>query len=336
MAASRKKLLTEIRAAAKQKSIPVLGITGTGGAGKSSLTDELIRRFRAHSSEPKIAILAIDPSRRKTGGALLGDRIRMNTISAPSIYFRSLATRSSTGEVPEFLADIIATYKTCDFDLIVIETPGIGQGDAGIVPYSDLSLYVMTPEFGAATQLEKIDMFDYADAIAINKFDRRGAEDALRDVSKQYQRNHEIFDRAPDQMPVFGTIAARFADEGATALYQHLLKVIEEKGFTPFPCDIPHLDTRASKPGNAIVPPARSRYLAEIADTVPRLSQDNRRAGHHRPRTSTITRGHQIIGDDANEASALKKELAKREEALDSRAKKITGDVAKRQRELFR
>jgi len=318
-----KKLLDEIRDNAKGRSIPVLGITGTGGAGKSSLTDELIRRFRFHSDEPKIAILAIDPSRRKTGGALLGDRIRMNTISAPNIYFRSLATRSSTGEVPEFLADVIATYKTCDFDLIVVETPGIGQGDAGIVPYSDVSLYVMTPEFGAATQLEKIDMFDYADAVAINKFDRRGAEDALRDVSKQYQRNHEIFDRAPDEMPVFGTIAARFADEGATALYQHLLKVIEEKGFKPLPCDIPHLDTRASKPGKAIVPPARARYLAEISDTVRDYLDTTIKQSDIARERQQLRASIEMIGDKAGETGALQKALAKREEALDSRAIKL-------------
>ncbi|MGI9419324.1 MAG: cobalamin-dependent protein, partial [Geminicoccaceae bacterium] len=248
-------------AAATKKAVPVLGITGTGGAGKSSLTDELIRRFRLYSEEPRMAVIAIDPSKRKTGGALLGDRIRMNAIQTPNVYFRSMSTRGAVGEVPDMLSDMIAACRAAGFELVIIETPGIGQGDAGIVPYSDVSLYVMTPEFGAASQLEKIDMLDFADAVAINKFDRKGAADALRDVSKQYQRNHELFAEAPDSMPVFGTIASRFADAGVTALYHKLIGEFEQKGFGAWPSAIEPSGLRASEPGTAIVPPSRQWYL---------------------------------------------------------------------------
>ena len=197
-------LTPEQKADLKQQALirgadtPVLGITGTGGAGKSSLTDEIIRRFRLDSRDRiKIAILAIDPTRRKTGGALLGDRIRMNAIYHETVYMRSLATRSATTEIPDYLPDIINAVKTCGYDLIIVETPGIGQGDAGIVPLVDFSVYVMTPEFGAASQLEKIDMLDFADAVAVNKFDRKGAEDARRDVAKQIQRNRRQFSDTP-------------------------------------------------------------------------------------------------------------------------------------------
>ena len=208
-------------------TVPVLGITGTGGAGKSSLTDELIRRFRQDSAdELKIAVLAIDPTRRKTGGALLGDRIRMNAIYHPSIYMRSIGTRGATGEVPAALKDIVCAMRLGGFDLVVVETPGIGQGDAGIVPYVDIPIYVMTPEFGAQSQLEKIDMLDYAELAIINKFDRKGSDDAYRDVCKQVQRNREAWTQAPDEMPVFGTIASRFNDDGVTAAYQELVKSI--------------------------------------------------------------------------------------------------------------
>ena len=210
-----------LREAATRSKTPVLGITGTGGAGKSSLTDELVRRFRLDQRDRlRIAILSIDPSRRKSGGALLGDRIRMNAIHAPNIYMRSLATRDAGSEISKALPDAIAACKAAGFDLVIVETSGIGQGDAAIVPHVDVSLYVMTPEFGAASQLEKIDMLDFADFVAINKFDRKGAQDALRDVRKQYQRNRELFKVAPDQMPVYGTVASRFNDDGVTALYQ--------------------------------------------------------------------------------------------------------------------
>ncbi len=257
------------RASSAVSACPVLGITGTGGAGKSSLTDELIRRFRLDSGDSvRIGILAIDPTRRKTGGALLGDRIRMNAIYHPNIFMRSLATRQSVGEVPDYLTQVIQAMRVSGFDLVIVETPGIGQGDAGIVPYVDASMYVMTPEFGAQSQLEKIDMLDFADVVAINKFDRKGAEDALRDVSKQLQRNRQAFDVPPDQMPVYGTIASHFNDDGVTAAYQGLVGVLREKGLTEYPSRLPRVRVRKSSEKSAIVPAERARYLAEIAETV--------------------------------------------------------------------
>ncbi|MBJ7359841.1 cobalamin-dependent protein, partial [Nocardioides sp.] len=214
--------LTAIREAAARRHVPVLGITGTGGSGKSSLTDELVRRFRVDQQDKlRIAVVAVDPTRRKGGGALLGDRIRMNSLSLgrtsddDRAYFRSLATRGAH-ELPDHLDDVLAVLKAGGFDLVVVETPGIGQGDAAIIPFADTSLYVMTPEYGAASQLEKIDMLDFADVVAINKFERRGAEDALRDVGRQLVRNREAFGKQPDDMPVFGTSAATFNDDGVT------------------------------------------------------------------------------------------------------------------------
>ena len=261
----RQQLLSQ----AKTRTVPVLGITGTGGSGKSSLTDELVRRFRLDQDDRlKIAVIAADPSRRKTGGALLGDRIRMNAIDGPNLYMRSLATRAAGSEVPETLGDILAVCKLAGFDLLIVETSGIGQGDAAIVPLVDRSLYVMTPEFGAASQLEKIDMLDFADAVAINKFDRKGAEDALRDVRKQVQRNHKAFSQSPDDMPVYGTIAARFNDDGVTALYQGLVGLLRDKGLELSPGRLPSVGNKATTAKTVIVPAARARYLAEIADAV--------------------------------------------------------------------
>jgi methylmalonyl-CoA mutase len=271
-------LLAELRQAAGARSVPVLGITGTGGSGKSSLTDELLRRFRLDQEDKlRIAVVAVDPTRRRGGGALLGDRIRMNTLDSPQAYFRSLATRGAK-ELPEALDDIIAACKAAGHDLVVIETPGIGQGDAAIVPHVDVPIYVMTPEFGAASQLEKIDMLDFAEAVVINKFDRRGAEDALRDVRRQLVRNREAFSSKPEDMPVFGTIASRFHDDGVTALYQHLRDLLAEKGLhlptsgalaPPGVRGVPGEEMRrTSSAVSPIVPPARTRYLAEIAETV--------------------------------------------------------------------
>ena len=257
-----------IDAAAKTK-VPTLGITGTGGAGKSSLTDELVRRFRLDQDDKlKLAIVSIDPSRKRTGGALLGDRIRMNAIEHANIYMRSLATRDTGSEVSAALPEVIAACKLAGFDLVIVETSGIGQGNAAIVPFVDLSLYVMTPEFGAACQLEKIDMLDFADFVAINKFDRKGALDALRDVAKQYQRNRELFGQRPEEMPVFGTMAARFNDDGVTALYQAVLPALVGKGLKVAKSKLPVVKVRSSSEGRAIVPADRTRYLAEIADTV--------------------------------------------------------------------
>ena len=262
-------LLQQIRQQAALRAIPVLGITGTGGSGKSSLTDEVIRRFRLdYEDSLRIAVIAIDPTRRKTGGSLLGDRIRMNAIDHENIYMRSIATRESVGEIPEVVGDVVAACKLCAFDFVVVETPGIGQGDAAIVPLVDVSLYVMTPEFGAQSQLEKIDMLDFADVVAINKFDRKGSEDAYRDVCKQVQRNRSAFSAAIETMPVFGTIAARFNDDGTTALYQQVRAELTQLGLTQSHSRLPAVTTRKSTADTVIVPPQRVRYLAEIAATV--------------------------------------------------------------------
>ena len=310
-------LVEAIRAQAATKKIPVLGITGTGGAGKSSLTDELIRRLRLDQDDQlRVAVISIDPSRRKSGGALLGDRIRMNaihpwTLHAPTlvasrasgvalprsaakaakipqggaaanapavkpdttnggqrVFMRSLATRDFGSEISKALPDVIAACKCADFDLIVVETSGIGQGDAAIVPLVDVPVYVMTPEFGAASQLEKIDMLDFAEFVAINKFDRKGALDALRDVSKQVQRNKEAWNTPADKMPVFGTMAARFNDDGVTALYQSLKPRLAALGLPLSGGTLPQVQVRHSTNQTPVVPAARTRYLAEISDTV--------------------------------------------------------------------
>ncbi|NKY89157.1 fused isobutyryl-CoA mutase/GTPase IcmF [Nocardia veterana] len=260
--------LDRLRAAATGRTVPVLGITGTGGSGKSSLTDELVRRLRTDQQDKvRVAILAVDPTRRRGGGALLGDRIRMNSLDAEHVYFRSLATRGAH-ELPTNIDAMILACKAAGFDLVILETPGIGQGDAAIIDHVDISMYVMTPEFGAASQLEKIDMLDFADVVAINKFERRGAEDALRDVSRQLLRNREAFGSAPQDMPVFGTSAATFNDDGVTALYQHLAGLLRERGLPLETGVLPRVDTRVSTRFAQIIPPDRVRYLAEIAETV--------------------------------------------------------------------
>ena len=326
---------------------PVLGITGTGGAGKSSLTDELVRRLRLDQRDRmRIAILSIDPSRRKSGGALLGDRIRMNAIGTPNIYMRSLATREAGNELSKALPDAIAACKAAGFDLVIVETSGIGQGDAAIVPHVNTSLYVMTPEFGAASQLEKIDMLDFADFVAINKFDRKGAQDALRDVRKQYQRNRALFNVAPDTMPVFGTIASRFNDDGVTALYQAIAARLAEHGLALDRGALATAPTRFSTQRQTIIPPPRTRYLAEIAETV--------RGYHERAlRQSRIARERQQLraakamlaaalaptpasgrgetsasispagGGEGQGEGSLDKLIAEREAALDARARKL-------------
>ncbi len=295
-----------LHAAAARTKVPTLGVTGTGGAGKSSLTDEIVRRFRLDQQDRlKLAIVSIDPSRRKSGGALLGDRIRMNAIEHPNIYMRSLATREAGSEISKALPDVIAACKVAGFDLVVVETSGIGQGDAAIVPLVDVSLYVMTPEFGAASQLEKIDMLDFADFVAINKFDRKGAHDALRDVRKQYQRNHEAFKTSTDEMPVYGTMAARFNDDGVTALYQALAAKLVDKGLKLAPGKLPATTVKHSTGQNVIVPAARVRYLADIADSV-RL--------YHRwaAEQSRIARERQQLRESARMLGAECKDLAHR------------------------
>jgi methylmalonyl-CoA mutase len=261
-------LARELREAAARRTAPVLGITGTGGSGKSSLTDELVRRLRRDSQDKlRIAVLAVDPTRRRGGGALLGDRIRMTSLEPDVVHFRSLATRRAGLPLPEHLDDVVAACRAAGFDLVVVETPGTGQGDTSILDVADVSLYVMTPEFGAATQLEKIDMLDFADVVAINKFERRGAEDALRSVGRQVARNRG-HRGGWEEMPVFGTSAARFDDDGITALYQHLRDLLTERGMTRFSGVLPPVTTRRSTGLTAVLPTDRERYLSEIAETV--------------------------------------------------------------------
>ena len=247
-----------------EASSPVLGITGTGGAGKSSLVDELVRRFLLDFPEKSIGIISVDPSKRKTGGALLGDRIRMNSINDPRVYMRSLATRQSNLALSKHVAEAVSILKSAQYDLIILETSGIGQSDTEIIDHSDVSLYVMTPEFGAATQLEKIDMLDFADMVALNKFDKRGAQDALRDVKKQYQRNHQLFDTNPDEMPVFGTIASQFNDPGMNTLYRNLMDKIVEK--TSADLNSTYEVSAEMSEKIFVIPPKRTRYLSEIAE----------------------------------------------------------------------
>lgn len=264
VAAAAQVVLSKVKELEHQ--MPVVGITGTGGAGKSSLTDELIRRFINEVPDKKVAILSIDPTKQKTGGALLGDRIRMNSIFNPRVYMRSLATRGSRSELSEAIKEAIQVVKAADFDLIMVETSGIGQGDAGITDVTDISMYVMTSEFGAPSQLEKIDMLDFADLIVINKFERQGSEDALRQVRKQYQRSHNLFGKSPEEMPVYGTIASQFHDKGTNSLFVALLETIKEK------CNV-EWSTKLEKSSdvvkqNVIIPNNRRHYLREIADTV--------------------------------------------------------------------
>ncbi|MEC3907547.1 methylmalonyl-CoA mutase family protein [Tamlana sp. 2201CG12-4] len=259
-----KETLEKIHIKNKNSNTPVLGITGTGGAGKSSLVDELVRRFLVDFPKKTIGIISVDPSKRKTGGALLGDRIRMNAINSPRVYMRSLATRQSNLALSKHVNEAIEVLKAAEFDLIILETSGIGQSDTEIIEHSNVSLYVMTPEFGAATQLEKIDMLDFADLVAINKFDKRGALDALRDVRKQYMRNNNLWDVPQDQLPVFGTIASQFNDSGMNMLYRAVMNKLDE---------MPEIDLKSSFSGSNemsekifVIPPSRSRYLSEIAE----------------------------------------------------------------------
>lgn len=252
---------------ARQRNHPscVLGITGTGGAGKSSLTDEIVRRFLEDSTDKTVGILSVDPSKRRTGGALLGDRIRMNAAFSPRVYMRSFATRQANLALSPFVHDAIWVLRAAGIDLIIVETAGIGQADSQITEVADISLYVMTPEYGAATQLEKIDMIDYADLIAINKFDRRGALDALRDVRKQYQRAHGLWGMPLEQMPVFGTIASQFNDEGTNALYRAFIEKARERLGVEWTTEVEKTSPVSKR--MTIIPPDRWRYLAEIVES---------------------------------------------------------------------
>ncbi|MDQ4117504.1 MAG: methylmalonyl-CoA mutase family protein [Actinomycetota bacterium] len=306
------------RIGASERPVPVLGITGTGGSGKSSLTDELVRRIRLDQEDKlRIAVLAVDPTRRKGGGALLGDRIRMNALSGDRVFFRSMATRGTDGALPEHLGDTISVLKAAGFDLVIVETPGIGQGDAGIVPFVDHSLYVMTPEFGAASQLEKIDMLDFADVVAINKFERRGAEDARRDVSRQLVRNREAFGAAWEDMPVYGTSAATFNDDGVTALYQHLVGILAEDGLAVGDGRLPKIDRKTSSEYAAVIPPEKVRYLAEISETVRGYHEDTVRQADAARTRQHLRTARELVGDPVDEA------LEKAEKALPAKASEL-------------
>ena len=259
----------------------VVGLTGTGGSGKSSLTDELLRRFRLdYEDKLRIAVLAVDPTRRRGGGALLGDRIRMNSLTSDNLFFRSMATRGSTSEVPDYLPESIAAASAAGYDLVIVETPGIGQGDSALVDLVDVSMYVMTPDFGAASQLEKIDMLDFADIVAINKFERRGAEDARRDVSRQLVRNREAFGQSWEDMPVFGTSAARFNDDGVTALYAELRSQLVAAGLPSGAGLIQAGSEKTSTQLQSVIPNTQGRYLAEVAETVRHYHQETERVAN--------------------------------------------------------
>jgi methylmalonyl-CoA mutase len=320
-----------IAEAAARHPAPVLGITGTGGSGKSSLTDELVRRFRLDQEDKlRIAVLAIDPTRRKGGGALLGDRIRMNAIdldpgvaAGPSgamvstgrVYFRSFATRGSGSELPACLDEAIAACRAAGFDLVIVETPGIGQGDAAVVPHVDFALYVMTPEFGAASQLEKIDMLDFAGAVAINKFERRGGQDALRDVRRHLARTGEHPGLSLEELPVFGTVASRFNDDGVTALYQFLRNALTGSGLHVAAGLLPEVQGRTSTRGQAVVPPDRDRYLADIAGTVRRYHAATiEEAAAARRRQQLREVGAMLQASDQPGATAEVEDLAARTE----------------------
>ena len=315
-------LRAEIAQKMPNRTRPVIGITGTGGAGKSSLTDEIILRILHDFNDLHVAIISCDPSRRKTGGALLGDRIRMNAIGNSRVYLRSLATRQSQSEIPEILPDAIAAVKAAGFDLVIAETAGIGQGDSRIIDLVDVAVYVMTSEFGAASQLEKIDMLDFADLVVVNKFEKRGGEDAVRDVRKQVQRNRKAFDRDPAEMPVFGTIASKFNDDGVTALYHAILDTVQTKTGVKLDGRLPKPESKLSSSKTIIIPPERTRYLSEIADAVRayhRQTEDQSRALRNYWHLSETAERLSIGGqdDDSRQVLArLKEEVDKARAAL--------------------
>jgi len=305
------------------RSVAVLGITGTGGAGKSSLTDELIQRWLMDYGEQlRIAIIAVDPSRRKSGGALLGDRIRMNAIDVPNVFMRSVATRGAASEVPDYITGMIQAVKVAGYQLVIVETPGIGQADAGVVSMVDTSLYVMTPEFGAASQLEKIDMLDFADVVAINKFDRRGAEDALRDVKKQLQRNRNAFDRSWEEMPVFGSMASHFNDAGVTGLYLYLTTALEAEQLPESTGRVARALQQAAPP-LTLVPAVRQRYLAEIANVIRDYHQYVDEQSSIASDQNALQRSLQLLESDEPGVEALQKLLQKFSEKLSPQSQQL-------------
>ena len=319
-------MLTKVRENSKKSQTPVLGITGTGGAGKSSLVDELVRRFLIDFPEKRIGIVSVDPSKRKTGGALLGDRIRMNAIRSNRVFMRSMATRQSNLALSKYVQDAVDILKTSQFDLIILETSGIGQSDTEITEHSNVCMYVMTPEYGAATQLEKIDMLDFADIIAINKFDKRGAMDALRDVKKQYQRNHKLFDQEAENMPVFGTIASQFNDPGANTLYKALMDKIVEKTGADLNSGFHASEEMSEK--IFIIPPSRTRYLSEITENNRKYDQWAEKQGNIAQKLFGIQQTIKTISESAIEdadrlVKVLQEVYAKVELDLDPKNKML-------------
>ncbi|MFO7860856.1 MAG: methylmalonyl-CoA mutase family protein [Desulfosalsimonas sp.] len=323
-------LRKQIKGKVPDRKIPIIGLTGTGGAGKSSLTDELVLRLLYDNPDLHIGLLCCDPSRRKTGGALLGDRIRMNAIDTPRVYLRSMAVRRTSFELPMVLPDAVDILKTANTDLIIIETAGIGQGSSNIFDLTDVSVYVMTSDYGASTQLEKIDMLDYADLVVINKFDKQGSEDAVRDIRKQVQRNRKAFSQKPDDMPVFGTIAARFNDDGVTAMYSYLLEVVAEKTQITYTTSLPVPDTKESSSKSILVPPERNRYLSEISDTLHKYHEETRkqadalrRAWHLEQTAETLEQGG-LSGDTQTLLDRLKEEIEAAKNHIAPETKSLT------------
>ncbi len=316
-----KAILDGITAKSKQTTTPVLGITGTGGAGKSSLVDELVRRFLMDFEDKKIAVVSVDPSKRKTGGALLGDRIRMNSISSDRVYMRSLATRQSNLALSKHVNDTLDVLKVADFDLIILETSGIGQSDTEITDHSDVSLYVMTPEYGAATQLEKIDMLDFADLISINKFDKRGALDAIRDVKKQYKRNHNLWEAKDEDIPVYGTMASQFNDPGMNSLYRAIIDKINQETGKNWESQFAKRNDLPEK--QYIIPPNRTRYLSEISEAIRTYDDWVAKQAEVANKLYGITQSNQVISENKSlseedkELMLNKLEEAKTEVALD-------------------
>ena len=318
--------LEKLSESCKETNTPVIGITGTGGSGKSSIIDEFIRRFLAQYTDKKLAVISVDPSKRRSGGALLGDRIRMNSIYSPRIYMRSLATRQSNISLSKHIKEVLCICKSAGFDLIILESSGIGQSSSEIVDFTDLSLYVMTPEFGAATQLEKIDMLDFSDIVAINKFDKLGAADALKAVRKQYQRNHTAFDKSPDTMPVFGTVASRYHDTGIDKLYDALIDLLQNKtGFSSAP-RIPSL--REVDSVSYIIPPKRVRYLSEISETIRSYNADSEKYAEIADRLYGLQKSIESIKEqNSDKAADLVLELTKIYKVLENDIPKECMDI---------
>jgi methylmalonyl-CoA mutase len=324
-AAAAESWLPTIQAKSKANQVPVLGITGTGGAGKSSLVDELVRRFLLDFTDKHIAVISVDPSKRKTGGALLGDRIRMNAINSERVYMRSLATRQSNLSVSKYIADAVDILKAANYDLIILETSGIGQSDTAITDFSDASLYVMTPEYGAASQLEKIDMLDFADVIALNKFDKRGALDALRDVKKQYRRNHNLWEAKDDELPVFGTIASQFNDPGMNQLYKVIVQTIEKRTGMDMGSTFAAAEGMSEK--IYIIPPKRVRYLSEISEAIRSYNNNTERQAEIAGKLYGIKQTLEVL-DEQGEADkvvldAVQKAYEELELSLEGQNKKI-------------